>query len=353
MPSTRIDVFEAARGGCLGDLKSEYARLKHRGETLPVWVCFILAEHGHKEVLEWAHKRGCVLDTWACAHAAFGSPLKVLNWLHRRQCPMDEETCAWAAKGGHHEVLRWARLNGAPWDNWTCANAAEGGHFVVLRWAKEHGCPFDAVGDRQNTRNWRVCAWAAKGGQLGILKWLREEEPPAPWSGEESTSVMLWASWNGHLELLKWAHKNGCPCGHELGLEITRQALEHSLLDGMALRVSQIQAHCFTEAGDCFTEAGDCCPYIAQYTRLTLFGNHVSLRLAPRERLPVAGHTRRGTRRRRRERERDEAAGEWRAVVLGSSTGLSRAMKRQRGILKAIYSDTKLSCLVPLLVRVP
>ena len=110
----RVDVYEAARRGCLGDLKSEHKRLKQSRESWPDWVGSTLAQYGHKEVLNWACKHGCPVDMWTRAHATLGGHLKVLKWLHKQQCPMDEQTCAWAAKGGHFEILEWARANSCP-----------------------------------------------------------------------------------------------------------------------------------------------------------------------------------------------------------------------------------------------
>jgi hypothetical protein len=48
--------------------------------------------------------------------------------LRENGCPWDDRTCWMAAENGHLEVLQWAHANGCPWDDRTRDEAARLGY---------------------------------------------------------------------------------------------------------------------------------------------------------------------------------------------------------------------------------
>jgi Ankyrin repeats (3 copies) len=159
-------------------------------------TCAIAARNGHLDIVEYCVDRGWHWDEANCAAAAEGGHLMILQYLRDVESYWDARTCAAAAGNGHLEVLQWCRANGCPWDASTCASAAKNGHLNVLKWCRQNKCKW----------NGETCAAAAENGHLDVLRWCRESG--CPW--DERTCMIL-ATQMGHLDVLKWCHENGSP----------------------------------------------------------------------------------------------------------------------------------------------
>lgn len=189
-----------------------------------VGTCEAAARNGHLEVLQWARANGCPWNARICAAAAAGGHLTVLEWARSidTPCPWLESTCIAAAERGHLAILRYAREHSCPCTTKTCEAAARSGQAEVLQWVQENGCEWStsecedaaANGDLkmlQNARakgcNWNktVCEWAAQEGHLDVLQYARSGEFPCPW--DEDTCKF--AALRGHMRILKWARENG------------------------------------------------------------------------------------------------------------------------------------------------
>ncbi len=155
------------------------------------------ALHGHLEVLQWLHARGCPLDAITCASAARGGHLEVLQWARlEKGCQWDDRTCVQAARGGHLALLQWAHANGCPWDEHTCLMAAAYGDLDILQWARANGCPWDE----------RTCLMAAAYGHLPALRWARQSGCPLDeWTCAQMYNAAI--GW-GYTDVAAWLEAN-------------------------------------------------------------------------------------------------------------------------------------------------
>ena len=103
---------------------------------LPGASCYIWAENGYLDCLQWAVRSG------------------------RKMCPM---VCMLATQRGDIEMRQWAHDNGCPWTMSSTIAAVKNGHILILEYLIWNGCPIGAD----------CAAEAVYRGDLPLLKFLR------------------------------------------------------------------------------------------------------------------------------------------------------------------------------------
>lgn len=163
------------------------------------------AKHGHIQVLQWTHERGCV------GEKAFPEP------------------CLFAACGGHLETLKWLMENG--FDLGIVASnscrplideAVKNDRVDVVCWfLAVEGRQFLHRSDRESamvcctvdTAKWlcghhiglsNICERAAEYGKVDILKWAFENFEP-----EIDENMVRQAICGGQFEIMKWFDEMG------------------------------------------------------------------------------------------------------------------------------------------------
>lgn len=124
------------------------------------------AESGHREVLEWGHRKGLFVFDAIHVSKAFGQGHRALaEWIYRQGGEFNRLTRALAATG-NLACLRWARETlGAPWGSDVFCVALSNNRCDVADYCYEEGCPFRPMElDR--------CLYPRNGG-LERGKWLR------------------------------------------------------------------------------------------------------------------------------------------------------------------------------------
>ena len=140
-------------------------------------ACNLAAEHGHLEILKYAHAHQCPYDgfsmilsavrcktqnveilkyvheemecefdidpEYAAEQAAAEGNIEALIYMREKRCDWNADACRAAAEHDHLDCLKWLHENGAPWDESCCNAAYEENNSECFEYAFKNGCPWD------------------------------------------------------------------------------------------------------------------------------------------------------------------------------------------------------------------
>lgn len=153
-------------------------------------VPYVAAEHGHKEVLKYLREYDCPWFNDLCTAACAGGQLDLMPWLKMEFDCFFDPTLALpvAAQHGHLNILMWAHELGLVQTHaqHIIRNATIGGSLNVLLWALKEGIPLgSAASGAAYTCNIEVLEFldtigikvrnplpAAQTGNLEVLRWI-------------------------------------------------------------------------------------------------------------------------------------------------------------------------------------
>lgn len=111
---TRDAILAAAQYGQIDALKYVCEQLDYKGRS-NIHPCYLAAESGSVECLEYLVTHGYRLCSRTIANAAAVGNLECLRYLREAGCEHDHETSSSAARGSHFECLRYSIECGMSW----------------------------------------------------------------------------------------------------------------------------------------------------------------------------------------------------------------------------------------------
>ena len=169
-------------GTTLAAILNDYEMLEHyMKKYTPSEDQYIITNEvaisGNLRALKWVtSKKGYPMDEWTCYIAAECGYLQMLQWLRNKGCPWNASTCNAAVQNGNLDMVKWLHSAGCPWDEMTCDWATE--RHVRMLLGEEilkclNGC---VVSDVHGTRIplrlcWRMEIWRFSSGYIVKEAW--------------------------------------------------------------------------------------------------------------------------------------------------------------------------------------